>query len=1201
MKRLVKKYFFLFFLFSFFIKGVAGGGVRSGEAQNKIKFTENKNQWDKKVLFRAQLDGGALFLEKNAFTYNFYDKETLRSNHAGQNSKNISTAPIRSHAFRMSFLNALSSVETSARDKSHDYCNYFIGKDKSKWVGDAKNFREVNYKNLYQGIELQILGMQNSVKYNFIVSPKANTNDIKLYYEGLDNIKIEKGALILTTSVNQMVEEKPYAYQWIDGAEVKVPCEFVLENKTIHFRFPKGYNQDVELVIDPVLVFACSSGSTADNFGMTATYDPQGDLYSGGTCFDIGFPATLGAYDATFNGATAYGRTDVVITKYDSSGTFLQYSTYIGGAVGTEIVTSLVVDNAENLLLYGATGSSDFPVTPTAYDTTFNGGILLHFIYNGSFFDNGTDIYVAKFNSTGTTLMASTFIGGTMNDGVNVNNDSVLFSGTTYEFPADSLQYNYGDQYRGEINVDAAGNAYIASSTRSGNFPIVGGFDNTLGGEQDAVAFKFNSDFSTLLWSTYLGGSDNDAGYALALDDSSNVYITGGTRSNNFPTTAGVVHTTYQGGKADGYISKIKKDGAALLASTYWGTPAYDQTYFIQLDKDSNVYVVGQTEGLMPVTPGVYSNPNSGQFITRMNDALTTIGFSTVFGNGSGAPNISPSAFLVDECKNIYVSGWGGKIVPPVTTTTGMPITPGAYQATTDGHNFYLIVLSANAASLFYATYFGGASSWEHVDGGTSRFDKKGIIYQSVCAGCGGNDDFPVTPGSWPYSSPIYSPLTTGVSSSGINMSSNCNNGTFKFDFQVPPVHADFRIDTAAGCAPFSVTFSNLSSPYGTYLWDFGGGDTSSIIYNPTHVFNVPGTYLVSLILANTGCNIADTAFTFITVYPGISAAFDFSNPPCSNTLNFYDSSAVSPVSWQWDFGDGFTSTSQNPTHTFPSSGNYNISLISTTANGCPDTAAIVFNNTSGATINANQSVCIGGAAPLSASGGFSYSWSPASGLSNSTISNPMATPAVTTTYTVTVTAVNAQGDTCSQMLSTTVSVFDPASFALSASADNDSLSPGQSTIIHAITDTTLTILWSPATGVSNPNAFNPTVTPEVTTTYTVTITNALGCTVSATITIYVKSMKCNLDDVFVPNTFTPNGDGHNDVLYVRSNSVAELYFAVYNRWGQLVFETDDIHKGWDGVYNDMKADPAVFAWYLTAKCYNGSELKKQGNTTLIR
>ncbi len=1198
----LKKYFLFVFLFLFFFRTFAQER-KIFDSQTAIKFTENKNQWDKKVLYRAQLDGGVLFLEKNAFTYNFYDKETLRNNHTGRN-KTTSGAPIRSHAFKTTFLNALKTVATTATQLTHDYTNYFIGKDKSKWAGDAKNFREVNYKNIYSGIDLQVVGLQNSLKYNFIVAPLSNPKEIALFYEGLDKIKLDKGRLQLTTSVNAMVEQKPYAYQYIDGYEVEVPCEFVLNNTTLSFRFPKGYDNSIELIIDPILVFACSSGSTADNFGMTATYDASGNLYSGGTCFDIGFPTTLGAYDVTFNGAIAYGRTDVVITKYDSSGTFLQYSTYIGGATSTEIVTSLVVNNNDELLLYGATGSSDFPVTPTAFDTTFNGGILLRFVYNGSYFDNGTDIYVAKFNATGTTLLASTFIGGSLNDGVNVNNDSVLFSAgppAVYEFPADSLQYNYGDQFRGEINVDLLGNAYVASSSRSGNFPIVGGFDNTLGGEQDAVAFKFNSDLSVLLWSTFLGGTDNDAGYALAIDDSLNVYITGGTRSNNFPSTPGVLRTTYQGGKADGYISKIKNNGSALLASTYWGTTAYDQCYFIQFDRDSNVYVVGQTEGLMPVTAGVYNNPNSGQFISRMNYDLTVLGFSTVFGNGSGTPNISPSAFLVDECKNIYVSGWGGKIVPPVTSTTGMPLTADAVQPTTDGHNFYLIVLSADASSLIYATYFGGASSWEHVDGGTSRFDKKGIIYQSVCAGCGGNDDFPVTPGSWPYTSPIYTPLSPGVPSTGINMNSNCNNGTFKFDFQVPPVDADFSIDTSAGCAPFSVTFNNQSSPYGTYLWNFGSGDTTSVIYNPTHVFSIPGTYLVSLILYNNACKVSDTAYSYITVYPGITANFGLNSLPCSNTIALTDSSVASPASWLWDFGDGSSSSLQNPSHTYPSSGNYVVTLIATTINGCADSTSIAFDNSGGASISSNQTICEGGAASISATGGFAYSWSPSSGLNNSTIANPIASPASSTSYTVAISTVNPMGDTCIVSLSTNITVIDPALFPISAVADNDSIFLGSSTIIHAITDTTLTILWSPATGLSNPNSFNTTASPTTTTTYTLTVIDSSGCPKTATVTIYVLSMQCDPADVFVPNTFTPNGDGQNDVLFVRANMITEMYFAVYNRWGEMVFETTNQNVGWDGIYKGMKADPAVFAWYLRATCYNGNELKKQGNTTLIR
>jgi gliding motility-associated-like protein len=1188
------------------------GNVKTGEPQNTIKFTENKNQWDKKIIYRAQLDGGALFLEKNCFTYNFYDKETLRENHIRtqkansvapsnqlktQNSE-LLTPNIRSHAFRMTFLNAETTVQTQSKDPSHDYCNYFIGNDKSKWVGNVSNFKEVDYKSLYKGIDLQILGLQNSMKYNFVVSPGSNTNSIQLFYEGLENISLQKGALVLKTSVNELTEQHPYAYQWIRGKQVEVACEFVLENNTVHFNFPHGYDKGEELIIDPILIFACSSGSIADNFGMTATYDSHGDLYSGGTVFGNGYPTTLGAYDTSWNGSSTYvaGRTDVVITKYDSSGTFLQYSTYIGGLNGSEIVTSLVVDGQDDLLLYGATGSPDFPTTSTAYDTSFNGGTFLSFVANGTKFSNGTDIYVAKFNATGTSLMASTYIGGSKNDGVNNNNQTVFIPNyNAFEYPLDSLQYNYGDQYRGEINVDKYGNVYISSSTRSSDFPIVRGFDNTLGGQQDAVVFKMNTNLSQLLWSTYLGGTDNDAGYALALDDSANVYVAGGTRSTDFPTTPGALKTSYGGGKADGYITKIKKDGLGILFSTFWGTTAYDQNYFVQLDKKGDVYVVGQTEGAMPVTSGVYNNPNSGQFITKINDSLNTLIFSTVFGNGNGVPNISPAAFLIDYCENIYVSGWGGNIITG-DQTFGMPITPNAIQPTSpDGFNFYLFVLSTDAASLVYATYFGGALSREHVDGGTSRFDKKGIIYQSVCAGCGGNDDFPVTPGSWP---------NTGSNVNHNTQDNNCNNGTFKFDFQVPLAQASFTVSYLSGCAPLTIQFHNQSSTGGTYLWDFGNNDTTSSVFNPIRTYPNAGTFLVRLYVNDpTSCNVADTAYQYVTVHPSINADFDFVTTPCSNLVAFHDSSAVAPVSWHWNFDDGQSSTLQNPLHTYASSGTYNVQLISSTINGCKDTAVVQVNFVGAVpvSVNASKAVCRGSGTQLTATGGFAYSWSPASSLNNATIANPVATPDSTTLYTVHISTINGLGDTCMQVLTTTVIVSDSLPFPLTVTSDHDTIGKGATTAIHAITNTSLSVQWNPASSLNNANSFNPIASPTATTTYTVTVADSSGCEKKGSITIYVISLDCSPADIFVPNTFTPNGDGQNDMLYVRGNEIAKLYFAVYNRWGQLVFETTDLTKGWDGIYKGMKADPAVFAWYIKAKCFNGNELEKKGNVTLIR
>ena len=850
MKHSSRKYLLLVFLFAF-IKVGFSIGIKHPVPQSAIKFTENKSQWDKKVLFQAQLDGGVLFLEKNCFTYNFYDKETLRKEHVKKQRSSTSAkmSGIRSHAFRMTFVNSLKEPLTSAKQITHDYCNFFIGKDQSKWAGNVKNYKEVNYKDLYDGIDLQILGLQNSLKYNFIVAPLASANEIKLQYEGLEKISVEKKSLRIKTSLNELIEEKPYAYQFIDGKKVEVPCEFELDGTTVSFRFPKGYDKNVELVIDPILVFACSSGSTADNFGMTATYDDAGNLYGGGTCFDQGYPVTLGAYDETYNGIVQYARTDVVITKYDSSGIFLQYATYIGGAVGTEIVSSLIVNSQNELMLFGATGSSDFPVTPNAYDTSFSGGAYLMFSSNGTEYPNGTDLYVAKFNNTGTTLLASSFIGGSDNDGA--NNSSTLV-------------YNYGDYYRGEIQVDNAGNCYIASCTYSSDFPTTAGCPQPIaGGGMDGVVFKMDPSLSSLLWSTYVGGSADDGCYALTLDNLSNIYTTGGTSSINFPVTAGAISTVYHGGITDGFVTKIKNDGTAFLKSTFIGTASYDQSFLIQLDNNYDVYIIGQSEGVMPIIGSVYSNPNSKQFIWKMDNNLSSQLITTVFGNGSGQVNISPSSFLVDNCGNIYVCGWGGNILNG-TPTSNMPLTSNALQPTTDGFNFYLFVLTPNAASLLYGTYFGGPLSREHVDGGTSRFDKKGIVYQAVCAGCPGNDDFPVTPGSWPHA------IIDATDPTNVNQSWNCNMGVFKFDFQAAGVNANAVIspnDTI--CLGETINFSNASANAYNYIWNFGDGSSNSTVTSPSHTYSAPGTFIVTLIaIDSSGCLFSDTSHLAITVAP---------------------------------------------------------------------------------------------------------------------------------------------------------------------------------------------------------------------------------------------------------------------------------------------------------------------------------------------
>ena len=1320
------------------------------KSESFIRFTENKKQWEESILFKASLDGGAMFFSKKKLTYHFYDKDSYRELHANPKAK---FKELKSCWFFVHFLGANDNSETTGKNPDSDYNNYFIGNDRAKWAYGVKNFKEIYYTNTWDGIDLQFLGKENSLKYNFIVKPGANPSSIKLKYEGVKKISLVDGEIQLETKLNSLTEHKPFAYQYIQGKKTEVPCRFVMKKNIVSYEFPNGYNNKYELVIDPVLVFACSSGSLSDNFGMTATYDSQGNLYSGGTAFDVGFPV-INAFDSTYNGTVGNGITDVVITKYDSSGTFLHYSTYIGGAAGTEIVSSLIVDGQNNLLLYGTTGSSDFPVSGTAFDTSFNGGSFLSFPSNGTIFNFGTDIFVSKLSPTGTALLASTYIGGSENDGVNHTN----FQVNPGQFNYDSLQFNYSDQYRGEIQCDANGNVYISSSTRSNDFPIVNGFDNSIGGAQDAILFKLNSSLSVLDWSTYLGGSKNDAGYALSLDVSNNVYVTGGTCSTDFPTTTGSYQPNSLGGKADAFVSKIKFDGSLLLHSSYYGTFQYDQSFFIQQDDSGSVYLFGQTQGTIPVINASYSTASGRQFVAKIDSTLSTLQMQTVFGNGLPNINICPSAFLVDCSGNIYMSGWGGSILTNAATFN-MPLTSNAHQSVTDGFNFYLMVLSRNASSLLYATYFGGGSSREHVDGGTSRFDKKGIIYQSVCAGCGGFDDFPVSPGAWPSS--VFGNDINQALSGG-----KCNNGTFKFNFEFAVPKAQLSASSVSGCAPLTVQFTNNSVSAIEYFWNFGNNDTTSQVFNPVKTFTTPGTYTVSLAANNMNCfNVWDTAFITITVYPKPDADFsvvidtctnnysflnnsqistgnnsylwnlgngnsssttnvtatydpgsylvaliatsdkgckdtivkpvlasiipDSISPPytfcpetnqpvsffvsggnsyqwfpasglnnstsanptafvlsttsfsvvitetdgqgntckdtlgtaiiiypaitanfnslpinCGNTLQFTDLSQANPSSWTWSFGDGVSDTTQNPVHTYLSPGTYSVVLSTENNFGCSDsvTQTITVGGFNPVSINATTVVCKGEVAQLFATGGIAYEWFPTTGLSDSTIANPLAQADSNTVYSVNIYQINSSGDTCVTSLSTSVLVSNLNPVQLLSSANPDTIIKGESSSITSNLGSPYSIVWSPANTLNNANSFNPTASPTSTTTYIATVSDTSGCTfLLSEVTIYVITNECVEGSIFVPNTFTPNGDGKNDVLFVRSNFTSEIYFAVYNRWGERVFETEDILKGWDGTFKGMKSDPGVFGYYVRFKCNNGEESFKKGNITLIR
>ena len=859
-------------------------------------FTENKGQLTSRVKYHCKLHIGDIFFKDSKFSFDLFSADELDKAHDLRHNNledSSSSFVFNKHIYNMNFLGANTDNLIIASEKMSFKKNYFRGNDPDYWSSDISSYRSLTYKNLYNGIDVNIYSKDNHLKYDYVVSNYSNPKDIIVEYEGVSDLRLIDGTLEVVLSNGVVRELKPFAYQTVHGKPVEVSCEFLLDNNTVSFEFPDGYDSSKDLIIDPILVFATLTGSSSDNWGFTATYDDAGNFYAGSIVLNGGwwgtnYPTTGGAYQTSFAGGDA----DVAISKFSSDGTTLLYSTYLGGNKMEE-PHSLICDDQNNLVVMGATSSTNFPTTSGAYQGSFGGGTYISYL-DGLTWDNGSDIFITKLNAAGNSLIGSTFLGGSSNDGLALDGQ---------------LNFNYADHARGEVMLDNNDNVYIASSTKSSDFPTTASsHSQSLSGNIDGVVCKLSPNLNTLIWSTYIGGSSSDAAYSIRVDNVNNqTIICGGTTSNNIGATSGTINPTRPGG-IDGYVATFSNTTGSLNALTYLGTSSYDQSYIVEIDNQNNIYVVGQTTGNYPVSAGVYSNNNGSQFIHKMNKTLTVTDFSTVFGSGSNTVDISLTAFLVDNCENIYVSGWG-------SNTYNMPITANAIQSNTDGSDFYFITLEADAQSLLYGTYFGGTGGYgAHVDGGTSRFDKQGIIYQAVCAGCSGGS-FPTSPG-------VYS---------STNGSNNCNYGGIKIDFEAED--ADIIVygvslgsDTLVIPCNATIDIEAQVNGSSSILWNTGS--TNNII-------NVgAGQYYFTV--TSTGTCVLDSDTVTIVEQTVFATSFTSVDVSCNGlsdgSINMSVSGGILPYTYSWvDSISGFTYSTEDLTNIGP--GDY--WCIITDAYGC--------------------------------------------------------------------------------------------------------------------------------------------------------------------------------------------------------------------------------------------------------------------------
>ena len=1199
-----------------------------GQSYYAVDFEENKGQWEGDFKYKSIIGDAQIFIQSGGYTIlkqHPDDVAVVNSRihgglgsdikapvkikggmEAGGPAPDNGSIPIRAHAFAVRFAGSLGVAAFKPEKPTGESANYFLGNDPANWQKGVRSFAGVTGSELYPGIDIKYYGDGDQLKYDLIVKPGADPARIRMLYEGVEKLQLKNGNLVIQTSVGESRELPPFAYQVVGGIKSQVNCTYILDNGQVRFRVGT-YNKTLPLIIDPVLRISTFTGSKSSNWGFTAAPGPDGSLYAGGIVFGQGYPTSLGAFQTSFGGGTGQrgiSGVDIGLTRFSSDGRARIFSTYVGGN-SDEFPHSIYVDPGGNPVILGRTTSANFP-----HKNKFGGG-------------GSTDIFVLKLSADGTSMIGGILIGGGGSDGANMD--------ANISPSPKPLLYNYGDNARSEVILDGANNVYIACSTNSEDFPTRNAAQTNIGGLQDGVLVKLNPDLSNVFYSTYLGGKNDDAAFVLALNPLDNhVYVAGATSSNDLPgSKTGTIGQSLQGG-IDGFVAAFNPAGG-LIRATYLGTSNTDIVYGIQFDGKGFPYVMGISLGSWPVKNAVFNNPGSKQFISKLQPDLSDYVYSTVYGSASLVPNISPVAFLVDRCENVYVSGWGGKLnlcsQNPFDVKTigpaGMPLAGVPLQNYTDNKDFYFFVLERDARSQLYGAYFGQrGGEGDHVDGGTSRFDKKGAIYQAICANCGGSSICP--------SDPIRAPLkiAPGASVAPVNGALNgggageCNLFAFKIDFELDGVKAGLLTSIngvpydTLGCVPLMVDFQDTLELGERYIWDFNDGSPRDTTDGPNnrHEFKAAGTYRVMLIVENQDrCIPLDTSYQDIVVRTDkVDLQSDVTKVGLCNSLEYElqnlsvapPGKTFGPNSFEWDFGDKsprVIAGKNSVRHTFPAVGTYSVRLYLRDNSFCntDDYVDLRVSVTPllRASFKVDSIICFPDRVSFSnlSLGGKTFSWdfgfATATGFNPGRISFPGPGD-----YPVKLTAFD--NSTCNPVDDTTIIVrmrekplaaftFSPIQPIENTPTQFTNTSTGANRFQWFFGDGTVSFARDTVHQYQKTDSYNATLVAL----------NVYGCSDTA---VRVVSAIVN-PVVGVPTAFTPNNDGVNDVVKVRGFGIDQMMFRVYNRWGQEVFVSQNPEYGWDGKIRGELQPMDVYGYTLNIIFTDGTTLNRKGEITLIR
>ncbi len=579
--------------------------------------------------------------------------------------------------------------------------NYLIGPDPRRWRTHVPQFAAVRYTRLYPGIDLVVHGAREArLEYDFRLQPGADSRRIRLAFDGPRAPRIASdGALVLRLGHGTVRQPPPLAWQTIAGTRKLVPVSYRLAGGIIRFRVGP-HNRTVPLLIDPKVVYASYwGGSGAEGCGPVP--GPTGNVFVVcGTDSDL---PRVGGIQSSGGGE------DVYVAKLDRTATHIVYATYLGGP-GFDEGDAAAVDEDGHLYVSGFAGPG-FPTTPGAFDTSFNGDSGCC----GGFFGDG---FVAKLSSDGSRLRYSTYIGGS------------------------------SGERAGVLALGHDGGVAITGFTGSADFPTTAGaLRSSFGGGTgffegmplDAFAARLDPTGSRLAYSTYLGGTGDDTGNDVSLDDAGNAYFTGATQSADFPTTPGALKTSLGTGAPpqDAYVTKLDRRGR-MVWSTYLGGDQPDRGSAVDVGERNDVYVSGSTRGGFPVTAGAAQGTFGGirdWFVAKLDRSGSSLDWSTYLGgsDAEGGFGIDPT-LRVDHRGNADVVG--------PTASTDFPTTANAFQTANAGAVDFAVVQLDRDGHLRFSSYLGGSGVDDNA-GGFPALDSRGNFYFGYITN---SPDFPVTP-----------------------------------------------------------------------------------------------------------------------------------------------------------------------------------------------------------------------------------------------------------------------------------------------------------------------------------------------------------------------------------------------------------------------------------------------------------------------